>query len=128
MKQDDFLNNLSALAEIKPIKPPATPSRRELDEPNLILRDGLTFTVDKNSNPTWAYEIKKIKQSVPCPDCGKKNARGRVVNIRRCEYPEPHWSKSCNICKNHWNPLTGEFDCTVHQASNNWVSYFKRDK
>lgn len=128
MKNEDFLNKLSDLADVKPINPPSTPSRREADEPNEILRDGKTFWVDKNTNPTWAYEIKKLKQPQSCSDCGKKNARGRVVNIRLCEYPKPHWSKSCNICKQHYNPLTGEFDCTVHQASNNWVSYFKRDK
>lgn len=128
MKPEVFLNQLQQLAELKEIRPPMESGRREATEPEQIIRGLESFEISKHENKTWAYAVKKITHSVPCPDCGKKNAKGRVVNIRLCEYPKPHWSKSCNICKQHYNPLTGEFDATVHQASNCWVSFFKKDK
>lgn len=120
MNPNEFYSKLSELAELKQTKVPKTPARREADDPDEVWREGRVIHLTKDNNPTLNWEIKKIKhQTRLCEDCGEL-VNNRIVELKICEYPKPHWRERCANCKMSRNPDTGQFDLTSTEASNTY--------
>ena len=129
MKQDEFERRLAEFAEVKALRPPTTPNRRETDEPEDIFRQGVEFQIDRKNNPTWALEVKKLKPQVrKCEYCGDEVIK-QTFNKRIVQYPRPFWKESCSSCRRVKNPITGKFDLTEYESVNFFTTYFRnRDK
>ena len=107
MDPKSFQQQVEQWAEIRFVKTAKHPGFRNADEPPVIYRAGKPVKIDLKLNQTWAIEVKKMKPQ-QCVDCGKM-VKNRVVNIRRCSSPEPHWRENCNLCKMTRDPDTGLF-------------------
>jgi hypothetical protein len=125
MDQKLFLERLSELAELKAIKPAISAATRAPAEPEEIVRHGRSVFLTKKDNPSWAYEIKKLKtESKPCDHCGRK-VKNQVITRRLVNYPEPHWREKCQSCLMTKNPETGDFDLTEYRAGIVFTGFFR---
>lgn len=121
-----FQQRLAEFAELRPIRPPVGPANREATVPEEIVRNGHTLTISKKHNPSWQYEIKKLKtQSRPCEHCDRV-VLDQVISIKYLTYPEPHRRESCNVCHKTMNPETGLFDLSTAQCGNVFTTYFRK--
>jgi hypothetical protein len=126
MERKLFLQRLEQLAELKPIKPPATAKRREADGPEVIQRGLDTIVLDQKENETLAYRVKRLKEkSRPCEHCDRV-VKDQTIAIRFLGYPEPHRRETCSTCRKTKNPETGAFDLFDLQANNFFTSYFRK--
>lgn len=124
MDPKDFLEKLNEYAEVKPIKPPKNGGTREADEPEEIVRQGQSFIIDKDTNPSWALEVKKLKTKPrDCEYCDK-TVVNQIVNKRLLTFPVLHWRETCNICRMTKNPNTGKFDVEDNRVNPVFSSYF----
>lgn len=115
-----FRQRLEQLAKLKVIKEPRTAGRREAEDADSIWRNGEEFLIDPKDNPTLGCAIDCIHpKTEACEDCGNI-VTDRVVYIKVCDFPKPHWRESCQACKKTRNPVTGEFDLTSVEASNTY--------
>ena len=121
-----FHERLAEFAELRPMKPPTGPAVREAAVPEEIIRNGHKLTISKKDNPSWPYEVKKLKtQSKKCQHCDRV-VKDQVISIKYLNYPEPHRRESCNSCLKTLNPETGKFDLTSVQAPNFFATYFRK--
>jgi len=121
-----FQERLAELAELKPIKPATTAATRAPVEPEEIIRHGQVFTVSKKDNPSWLYQVKKLKtQAKQCEHCDRV-VKDQTIAIRFLGYPEPHRRETCSVCRKTKNPETGAFDLPDMQANNFFTSYFRK--
>lgn len=119
-----FLNKLNEYAELKPVRPARSGGVREADEPEEITRHGQSFLIDKDTNPSWAVQIKKLKALPrPCDYCDQM-VINQKFNKRILHFPEMHWRESCSSCGLTKNPTTGKFDLTENRANSFYCSYF----
>jgi len=121
-----FQERLAELAELKPIKPATTAATRAPVEPEEIIRHGQVFTVSKKDNPSWLYQVKKLKtEAKQCEHCDRV-VKDQTIAIRFLGYPEPHRRETCSVCRKTKNPETGAFDLLDMQANNFFTSYFRK--
>ena len=129
MEHNEFIERLKELAEVKAIRPAKTAAFREAAETEVIERQGEVFELDKDSNQTWAYEVKKLKNTVRKCDYCDDLVKNQVINKRVLFHPEPHWRETCNSCKMTRNPETGKFDIKDIKVAAFFITYFsKRNK
>jgi hypothetical protein len=78
MKQDEFLQQLQALADIKPLN---------------------------KDDPREGFEVKRIKHlPKSCDDCGKQVINRRIWNRLFFTPIEAHWRKTCSGCNKTLHP------------------------
>lgn len=124
MDQEEFIKRLAQFAELKEIKPPKTAGRREASEEEIIERNGKILVLDKDTNPTLTYEVKKLKNSARACDYCDQKVKDQVISKRWLNFPKGHWRESCNSCKMTKNPETGCFDIKDIAAPAFFASYF----
>lgn len=117
MNNEEFIQRLSELAEIKNIKLAKKPIRSRFDEePIEIQTPERSLILTGTDNPTLGVEIKKVKsQYVECDGCGQM-VQGRVVERKLYEFPKLHWRDNCKKCHKSYNPETDCFDLDTKTA------------
>ena len=116
MDPDLFKQRLEEFAELKQMKVPRAAGRAEATEPEVIKREGKTFTIELHDNPTIGWGIKKVKpRSAVCEDCCDVVV-DRCVEIKKYDFPTTNWRKHCKACGMVQNPYTKKFDVNVKQS------------
>ena len=129
MEHEKFITWLKQHAELEIVKSPATAAQRAPSEPAEIWRNGQSFVVSKDYNPTVNYKIKKLKPKTQrCEDCNLI-VEDRVVIRKTYSFPETYWRTNCQNCRRTKNPETGEFDIDFDSVGAFFNSYLlNRDK
>ncbi|CAB5225733.1 hypothetical protein UFOVP758_10 [uncultured Caudovirales phage] len=130
MKQEEFIERLSQIAELTAFRPPTTASQPRSKEDLLVIeRQGEQLEIDPKHNPTWAVIVKKFKPVVrACEDCGNM-VKDRRVQTTLYSYPKPHWRSNCVQCRKTQDPETKQFDIPTQSAQPFFTAYLnKRDK
>jgi hypothetical protein len=103
MKQDEFVQQLQALAVVKPLN---------------------------KDNPHEGFEVKKIKHlPKPCSDCDKMVINRRIWNRLFFTPIEPHWRKTCSGCNKTQHPETKTYSLSNNGVTSVFREFLnKRDK
>lgn len=126
MKQEQFIQQLEQLAEIKPVKVPVHGNRREAREACDIFRNGETVYIDNKNNKTLGYEIKRLKTvKTACEDCGKQVQDRRIWN-RIMYTPSRHWRKTCSSCNLTQHPETKQFTVSNNRVLEVFREYLNK--
>lgn len=76
--------------------------------PEILAR--LKFKKVKKGEPEALPVLEKIlHEPKQCEDCGRR-VKDRRVEIKRSQFPEPHWREHCVNCSLWRNPETNKFD------------------
>ena len=120
-----FKQRLEEFAELKQMKVPRAAGRAEATQPEVIEREGKTFTIELHDNPTIGWGIKKLKPHVAvCEDCHNV-VENRQVDSKRYDSPVDHWRKHCKPCGMIRNPYTNVFDVTVKHSHHTFACFYK---
>lgn len=125
MDPELFRKKLEQFAELKQIKVPKSGNLRESDEPEIISRGGVDFTIDVDNNPTVGWGIKKLKPHIALCESCREVVENRVVETKKYESPNLHWRSHCKPCGRVQNPYTKQFDLTVKQSFHSYASFQK---
>jgi hypothetical protein len=116
MEHNRFIQQLQQFAELKPIKTAASAAIRESAEPAEIWRNGQLMQVDSSNNPTWGFQVKRLKtEAKACEDCGKE-CKNRTLNKTLYAFPKKHWRTCCTGCTKVFNPESKSFDLMPQHA------------
>ena len=103
MKQDEFIQQLQALAVVKPLN---------------------------KDNLSEGFEVKKIKHlPKACDDCGKQVVNRRIWNRLFFTPIEAHWRKTCSGCNKTQHPITKSYSLSNIGVTSVFREFLnKRDK
>ncbi len=128
MDNETFLKRLGELAELEPIKVPRSAGLRLAEEAQDIIRQGKTFTIEVDENPTLNVRIKKLKtKPKQCEDCGKL-VEDRRVHTSLYQNPQQHWRSRCHPCNMTLNPTTGQYDLNNKAVQTFFIQHFYKRK
>lgn len=124
MKNEDFLNKLSEVAEWRqprgqldaemiprPTRTAKNSKARSLTADLVEYPDDDEYRELPVEEQNFPPMLLKVKRACTCEDCGQHCPNGRTLDIRKHEHAgKKVWRKRCSACESWQDPYTGEFN------------------